>query len=631
MFRPYQRRTEEDVEKGQGPRPQTPADIPSVEGPTTEAHRTQGAETSERGVVFNSLDYIPSAILDTMMTKKRLPKALGFRASLKEALFASGVNILLIALPFAWASHWLADDWGHVATFILCFISIIPLQYMFDWCGEQVARRTGPDLGDFIRISLKNCVEATLALILLIHCHLRLLQSTIIGVVVLHLLLVQGTAFCVGGSRTLQQQINPAQAAVNPALLMAGVLSIVLPTSFFAALDRGNAIQPLPTSERAPFSPLVSDAVRGDMLKMSRGIAIMLLIIYIASRLYRHVPWPLPCFGRKKDKKKSTAQGSGESTPEPTNAGSNQEPKKPRESGEPKKPSNPKKLPKGPAHFGACVILIVVCVGIMCATAEFLVESIDPVRERTDIQAEWFGLVLLPLVSFLPEALVVVGSFMWPLIKALRHNGDNQDGRKDGGKDVSKDDRKEGENQDDSEDNRRHGDNQDDSDDDRKESDNQNDSEYADIQDASENDPSKDGGKDVSQGDSKVDSESDDGDPMQPFAHSQPIDLSIQFTLWWMPFVVLIGWWTGRPMHLMFDYFEVVLLLGACFVVNHVTADGMTNFAEGVIMMTFYAMIATVAWFYPGQPEAAFMHSCPGSVAGAVAAGVENSLALFPL
>ena len=36
------------------------------------------------------------------------------------------------------------------------------------------------------------------------------------------------------------------------------------------------------------------------------------------------------------------------------------------------------------------------------------------------------------------------------------------------------------------------------------------------------------------------------------FAHGRPIDLSIQFTLWWMPFLVLLGWWTDRPMHLLF-------------------------------------------------------------------------------
>ena len=35
-------------------------------------------------------------------------------------------------------------------------------------------------------------------------------------------------------------------------------------------------------------------------------------------------------------------------------------------------------------------------------------------------------------------------------------------------------------------------------------------------------------------------------------SHGRPIDLSIQFTLLWMPVLVLLGWWTDRPMHLLF-------------------------------------------------------------------------------
>lgn len=35
-------------------------------------------------------------------------------------------------------------------------------------------------------------------------------------------------------------------------------------------------------------------------------------------------------------------------------------------------------------------------------------------------------------------------------------------------------------------------------------------------------------------------------------ARGRAIDLSIQFTLWWMPVLVLLGWWTEKPMHLLF-------------------------------------------------------------------------------
>ncbi len=157
--------------------------------------------------------------------------------------FRLGLNLLLIVIPVAWASHWLVDVWGHGITFLreqvrphplhctetcscamhglraVCFISIIPLQNIFDLCGDYVARRKDRDLGDFLAITLKKCVpccypsfflaadltthslvEATLAAILLKNCQyvafryrcpqsstttrfrsLRLLQSTIAG------------------------------------------------------------------------------------------------------------------------------------------------------------------------------------------------------------------------------------------------------------------------------------------------------------------------------------------------------------------------------------------------------------------------------------------------------------------
>lgn len=35
-------------------------------------------------------------------------------------------------------------------------------------------------------------------------------------------------------------------------------------------------------------------------------------------------------------------------------------------------------------------------------------------------------------------------------------------------------------------------------------------------------------------------------------ANAEAIDMSIQFTLFWLPFLVLLGWWTDKPLHLLF-------------------------------------------------------------------------------
>jgi Ca2+:H+ antiporter len=46
------------------------------------------------------------------------------------------------------------------------------------------------------------------------------------------------------------------------------------------------------------------------------------------------------------------------------------------------------------------------------------------------------------------------------------------------------------------------------------------------------------------------------------------------------------------------DLFEVVLLVGACFLVNYVTADAKTNWAEGWVLLSFYLMIVSFPHYF---------------------------------
>jgi Ca2+:H+ antiporter len=88
--------------------------------------------------------------------------------------------------------------------------------------------------------------------------------------------------------------------------------------------------------------------------------------------------------------------------------------------------------------------------------------------------------------------------------------------------------------------------------------------------------------------------------------------------------------------YILADIYEVAVIIGSCFIVNYVTADSKTNWAEGVSMIAFYLMIvsrrnfpllhfsypnnyeALCSWFYPGQPELQYLSQCE-SVALALA------------
>ncbi|KXN87954.1 Vacuolar calcium ion transporter [Leucoagaricus sp. SymC.cos] len=365
----------------------------------------------------------------------------------------------------------------------------------------------GKDLGDLIVITLNNTVEATLAIILLIRKELRILQSTIIGVIILHLLLIPGTSFITGGANIMSQDLTPHITELNHTLLTMGVLSLVLPAAFFAALDRGVNVGGGATEEA---SVLLTDEMRDHFLRFSRGMAIIMLIMYICSRIYLHDP-------------------PGDDNALQPHA---ELPDAIREHEEKLASEDPE------VNQWICIVVIVIAVAFMAVTAEFVCRK--PTTAFFSLTHVWFGLILLPIISFAADGAIAVLYFLRSLYHHFFHT------------------------------------------------------------------------------------------PMEPItlAKARAIDLSIQFSLFWMPVFVLLAWWTHRPLSLLFDLFEVAILVGACFLVNYVTADAKTNWAEGCAMVAFYAMIALTAWYYPGQPEVeTFLSLGSLAVETVVTGGVEGAAA----
>ncbi|KAF8873867.1 hypothetical protein CPB84DRAFT_1690528 [Gymnopilus junonius] len=426
-------------------------------------------------------------------------KKISVMDSLKAIVFSSWLNIFLVFIPIAWVSNFM--QWDDKKTFVLCFFAIVPLERLFDWGGEQMAFYLGKDLGDLLVITLNNAVEATLAILLLKKCELILLKSTIlVGVVILHLLLVPGTAFVTGGARIIQQDLHPHKTQLNHSLLTIGVLTLLIPASFFAALDTPLAVQ-------SGVQKVISDDTRHTFLQMSHGLAVLLLLVYICSRIYLHNP-------PGEDNDLASAPLAPAGLKEHVLHLQNDDPE---------------------VNQWVCIIMLAICIGLMAATAEFLVESIEFVR-KSHIRQEWFGLILLPIVSFAADGTVAVVYFVRYMFRHFFH----------------------------------------------------------------------------------------EPTPPTTLAKGEAIDLSIQFTLFWMPLLVLLGWWTNRPLTLLFETFEVAILVGSCFLVNYVTADSKTNWAEGAAMVAFYCMIALCSWFYSGQIDIELLSYCETveeTVAGYLANG----------
>lgn len=115
----------------------------------------------------------------------------------------------------------------------------------------------------------------------MVNCEIKLVQSTVIGVVLLQLLFVTGVGFLTGGTRTIEQELHSTATQLNHTLLAMGVLATIIPAVMLSASERIGA---------SSIEEVVTETSRTNFLHLSRGMAIILLLVYVASRWYLYDP-----------------------------------------------------------------------------------------------------------------------------------------------------------------------------------------------------------------------------------------------------------------------------------------------------------------------------------------------------
>jgi Ca2+:H+ antiporter len=73
---------------------------------------------------------------------------------------------------------------------------------------------------------------------------------------------------------------------------------------------------------------------------------------------------------------------------------------------------------------------------------------------------------------------------------------------------------------------------------------------------------------------------------------------SIQIALFTAPVLVLVSWLLGTPMNLVFSNpLELIAVAGVAFAVNAIAQDGETNWFEGVLLLSVYAVLGLAFFF----------------------------------
>jgi Ca2+:H+ antiporter len=179
-------------------------------------------------------------------------------------LFASPLNLLLVAAPASWVLAFTAP--GSSSVFITAAVALIPLAGLIGLGTEQLARRSGPAWGGFLNATFGNAAELIIAVVALRGGHVALVKASITGSIVGNLLLVLGLSFFVGGLGRRSQKFHRTAATNTSAMLFLGVVALVMPAVFDLAIYGNLQARPLAIDRLSFYSAFILILAYGGSL-----------------------------------------------------------------------------------------------------------------------------------------------------------------------------------------------------------------------------------------------------------------------------------------------------------------------------------------------------------------------------
>ncbi|KAF7350285.1 Calcium/proton exchanger [Mycena venus] len=306
----------------------------------------------------------------------------GIVKSLKTIFLSSWLNLLLPCMGACWILHWTEPD-QDAAIFATGFLAIIPLAKLLAFATDELSLRVGQSLAGLINATLGNVVELIVAIIALTQCDLELVQSSLIGSVLSNLLLVLGMCFFVGGVKFSEQGFAIGAAQLNSSLLILSAIAVVLPAAYHQVIPKASGLE---------FTA-AADITQAQILKFSRGIALLMLFSYICFLIFQLGSHTEMYMDDSNDIVKSTAYKrktpieSDKTQLQNMNVGSSEGTVEEDDTEHPQ------------LNGWVCVGLLIVVGVFVAVTAEFFVDSINGLTASGPISKEFVGIILLPIAG----------------------------------------------------------------------------------------------------------------------------------------------------------------------------------------------------------------------------------------
>lgn len=175
---------------------------------------------------------------------------------------------LLLLVPLSLLAEY-ALHLPPLAVFALSVLAIIPLAEWIRRATEQLAEHTGPAVGGLLNVTFGNTAELILAVFVLAAGHQEVVKAQITGSIIGNCLLGFGLAIVFGSVGRQRQRFSRARAGLLSSLLILAVLGMMVP-ALFNYTELGL---------RAPNVTNLNE-------RLSLGVAVVLILVYVANLLY---------------------------------------------------------------------------------------------------------------------------------------------------------------------------------------------------------------------------------------------------------------------------------------------------------------------------------------------------------
>jgi Ca2+:H+ antiporter len=173
-----------------------------------------------------------------------------------------GLSYLLVLVPVAVVLELIHAE--PLSIFVTSALAILPLAGLIGHATEDLAVRTGPQIGGLLNATFGNVTELVIAFFLILEGELEVVKASITGSIIGNVLLVLGLSFLAGGWQRVEQRFSRASAGLHAASLVIAVTALLLPALF-------------------SFTPEASE-FRTEAVSV--GVSVILITVYLLALLF---------------------------------------------------------------------------------------------------------------------------------------------------------------------------------------------------------------------------------------------------------------------------------------------------------------------------------------------------------